>query len=818
MEGFVRFLLGGADLPEGSQELTFGYEGMNPGWAFLLVLALGAAAFWAYRWGAGELPRGRRLLLFVLRLLLIALFFFLLVKPVALLTINEPVREKLLVLVDVSQSMEIADRRVSEDDLKRAAIAMGELDPARGLQQSAPAASDKLRDNTRRDILSALAANSRLNLWPKLHDKADLLVYTVGREARQIGPLGTTADDSAGSDLPLEESQALFKRLEYKDNLSALGEGLRRVLDEYRGQSLAGVFLITDGASNSGIPPEEIAGLARNDGVPVYLYGVGITAPQDVIVREITGPRGAFVKERVEFAAKIRGQRLAGQRTKLQLKANGKVVDEQEVHFKTDGEISVTLGYTPEEKGDVVIEAHAPPLPDEVVKDNNTASTRLRVLDNKIKVLYVEQEPRWDFRFLLDALEKDRRVTVKCALLDGDPNIHEENKSFLPSLPEDRKDWIENEIIIIGDVDPERLGSTRMKLINEFVSDIGGGVIFLAGMKNNPFRYNNTPLEPLLPVELETSLTEADWSQRTREPVHLKLTPAGELSSLLRLSEEPAKNRAIWNDFPGVRWTARVARARPSAQTFLVDPRPERASRDGPMPVIAQHPYGQGQVLYFGFDETYRWRSGVGQKYYIAIWGQVIQSFSLERQLGASSRTQLKTDRPEYYVGDKVIISGKLYTENFAVLEQDVVPGTLTRLPDPKEPGAQPEKIDLKLIAKPNQPGEYQAEYTALKPGQYSYSTLADAKASVKFEVLEPRFEQAETAMNEDLLQGMAKTSGGRFFREETLHELPAIVEAQSTTIPTFRKIELYFSPWWLVLLFFLASLEWLLRRLWQLK
>jgi hypothetical protein len=799
----------------GSTDVSLSFEGISWSTALLCFLVLGVAAFWGYRIGARELSRGRRILLASLRVLLIAGFLFLLVKPVLLLTLNEPVREKLLVLLDTTQSMEIKDRRRTEDDEKRAGLAVGLLNPAKGLDQDVSEGVKKWVDTSRSELLRALAANERLRLWPRLQEKADLFFYSAGREALPIGPI-SPASGSANS-LSIQDAIAFFKPITYPVPVTALGDSLRQVLEDNRGQPVGGVLVISDGANNTGTPPEEIAELAKQDGLPLYLYGIGITEPKDIVVRDLTGPRGAFVKERAEFSVKVRTSGLVGRNVTLQLKANGQKVDEKKITVAADGEADYQLGFEPQEKGEAQLEAVITPLDDESADDNNSATSKVRVLDSKVKVLYIEQEPRWDFRYLLATLQRDRRLDVKCVLFDGGVELAEGgDPAVLKEFPAERSDLVENEIIIFGDVDPKELGETRMKLINEWVGEMGGGLIFLAGPKNNPFRYAGTPLEPLLPVELSTGLTPEQWAVRSRIPIRLKLTPTGELSPLLSLADTPLENRQVWNSFPGVRWTARVSRARPTAQVFLIDTRPELANRNDSMPVIAQQPYGLGMVMYFGFDETYRWRSGVGEKNYIRIWNQIMQSFSLERQLGASSRTQLKVEQPEYLAGDKVVISGKIYTQNFMPLIESSVPGILTHTP--ADGKGEVEQSEVRLLAVPDHPGEFQLEFTPKAPGDYRFSTLMDPKAVLKFVVIAPKIEQGDTAMNAPLLKAMAQISGGKFLREEDLDGLPQLISSHSATVPTFKKIELYHTAWWMLALMVIACLEWLLRRLWQLK
>jgi len=797
----------------GSVDVSLGYEGLSWGWAFFLLLILGVLIVWAYRWGAPTLSRGRRGLLAGLRVVVAAIFLLLLVQPIVLLTMNEPVRERLLVLLDGTQSMEIKDQRSTNEDLNRAALAAGLISPTASIQGKPPGDVGPWKDATRAALLKALAGNDKLNLWSRLQEKADLEFYQFGRSARKLGVMG----EAAGEPVSASDAESFFGRLRYTEDATAIGESLRQVLDEIRGQPVAGVLMITDGANNAGTPPAEIAAVAKMDGIPLFLYGVGIEGPKDIVVKEIVGPRGAFVKERAEFAVKVRAPGYTGQAAKIQLKVNGQPVDEQDVKLNGDGETEYRLGYEPQEKAEVTVEASIAPMDGESSKDNNTASTKVRVLDNQVKVLYVEQEPRWDFRYLLSTFQRDRRLNVKSVLFDGGADLaDEEGSPFLRDFPADRAELVSNEIIVLGDVDPAVLGDERMKAIAEWVSELGGGLIFLAGPKNNPFRYAGTPLEPLLPVKLNPSLTEEQARERSREPIPLKLTTMGEYSPLLRLADDNLENRQIWNSFPGVRWTARVAGGRPTAQVFLVDTDPDHAANGQPNPVIAQQTYGQGTVMYFGFDETYRWRSKLGEKFYSRIWNQIIQNFSLDRQLGASARTQLRTDRPEYMSGDKVIVSGKLFTQSFAPLKEATVPGTLVFTGT--DQGAKEEITEVRLLEVPNQPGSYQMDFIAAKPGEYRFSTLMDPRAILKFTVSPPRLEQAETAMDASLLQAMADASGGKFLREENLHGLPDLLSSRSATVPTFKKRELFYSPWWMVALVVLACGEWLGRRLWQLK
>ncbi len=807
------FLAPGEKLPPGATQFSLGYEGLSWGWAFFAFVVLVALSAWSYQRFAPAVSRFSRIGLTILRSILLGLLLLLLVRPILLITLEESIRRPLLVLVDSTESMGLVDRRSNPDDLAREAIARGFIDPAGGLKQTIPAEhQDALKDISRHVLLETVAANPQLNLWPRLQAEANLVFFGFGQK---VVPLGELAP-RPGSSLTTDESADFFHALRYEDDLTAVGDGLRDLLDQQRGQPISGILLITDGASNSGSPPVEAAAIAKQDGVPLFIYGVGVTSPKDIMVAGIDAPQVSNVKEKLSVTVRIRAQSMLGRKATVQLKANGKVVDEQPIEFRADGDQEVTLGYTPDDVGVADLEAFVPPLPEEAVKDNNSAKTQVRIVDDKLKVLLIDEAPNWDFNYLVAMLERDRRIKLKCVLLKGDANlVSEPNSPFLDRIPDDKETLYANDLIILGDVDPNDLGDTRMKLISDWVNQMGGGLLFHAGPDFDPSAYHGTPLEPILPVETNTKA-----SDRYEAPVQLKLTPAGETSPLLQLSQDPQQNLALWGGFPGVYWTAWVDQARPGAQVLLVDPTPSRAQQEGPMPVIAVQSYGLGEALYLGSNETYRWRSKVGEKYYTQIWSQIIQALTAQHTLGASALTQLSTDRPSYITGGKIKISGRVFQTGFTPLTDAEVPGTLvfTSEAKPGQPAPAVQNKELRLEAIPDRPGQYTAEMTAQAAGTYSYSTARDPAVVVKFSVAHPQVELADIAMNEKSLRAMAAASGGHFLREEDLNGLPELVKSSSAHTISFKKIPLAFAPIFLILMVLAGCTEWLWRRKLELK
>ncbi|MBC8127918.1 MAG: VWA domain-containing protein [Gloeobacteraceae cyanobacterium ES-bin-144] len=802
MNFFPSFILNFLATSQAKPEWNVSFEGLTPGWAFLLFLALALATVFAYWKFASAASTVRKGLMIFLRIAAALVLVTLLAKPVINLTVQNPVRQPLLVLLDGSESMKFKDRRDRTDDLKRAAIAAGEIENIG--QNVSPDVKKQLSGISRQTLLEKLAANPKLDLWPRLEKQADLMFYQFGRSANRL-PFSTEGP------IQSKEVAEFFKGLNYTETATSLGESLRQVLQEPRPQPAGGVLLITDGANNSGSSPIEAAQIAKEQGVPLFIFGVGVTSPRDVRVREVTTQKLAFVNETLEVRAQVLSLGMDEGKVTALLESNGETLAEREVSIGGDSEQEVVFQFSPKTAGEIKLQVVIPLQGEEASKENNIGKVSVRVTDKKFRVLLIEQEPRWDFRYLLDYLQRDPRLEVKCVMINGEPGLDQFLQSpFLPGLPQTREEFFKSQVIILGDVSPSDLGIERMQTIAEWV-EAGGGLIFQAGSNFNPRSYAGTPLEALLPIVPDTTSSKDSSAQRTPEPFPLQLSKSGETSLYLQMDPDPAENKRIWEAFQGVCWTAPVSRVKAGAEVLLVDPRPERSGRYGMQPVFAMQGYGAGKCVYFGTDETYRWRSRTGGKYYSILWGQIMQSLSLQLLEGASALTQLKSDRKQYAIGDNVVISGNAYTEGYEPLIIPTLDGTMKFEGNGKR-DEQP--FELHATEKNN----FRSEFVARLAGNYRYTTTHDSEAVVQFEVIDPRLEQSQSALDEKLLKSMAEASGGRFFREENLAELPAMIAAKTATVASTTKLELFYSGWLLAALISFLSLEWMVRRLTQLK
>lgn len=790
----LRFL--GGQPASGGGEVWFGFEGMDPGWALLLAGVAALLIGRVYLKGPGQIDRPKRILLASLRFAAVALLLFILTQPVIRVTEESTARGALLVLQDASASMDIRDTRQNDADIERVALAYGSRSEA-----------EANAEPSRRELVEAVAGNPDLDLFGRLSEKVDVMVASFGRRAtdpKQLLAPGERIDPAA--------ARAFFRGVPAGAPATAVSDSLKDAFEATAGRPLTGVLLITDGVNNAGAPLPTAVDVARSRGLPLYVYATGVEAQRDLAVLSFSGPAMAFAREDAVLNVRLRTSGLSGERAEVRLKKGDETIDTKDVRIETDGEIELSFNYAAPEAGEFQLQVEVETLRGEATEANNAANMRLRVLDRRVKVLLIEQEPRWDFRYLLDTLKRDRRVEVNAVMLDGDATLGRDPESrFLEGLPSP-KELLDYVIVVIGDVDPSRLSPTHMKALDALARETGGGLVFHAGPEFNPNSYRGTALEDLLPVSLPRA---AESPARYKEPVSLLLTPEGRRSPLLRLDPNPTVSETLWRGFPGVRWTARTGPGKPSAEVLLVDPTDAKKTAGKAQPVLARMSVGRGQVFYFGFDETWRWRSRVGERDYLKIWGQVFLKLGVERLTAASDLVQLNTVRSAYALGETVLVSGRIFNEDFEALDVPEVSGVLTIEPTDAEADVITQNVTLK--SRPGRPGDYELDVLAATPGRYSVRTDLDEAAEVVFEVSASNLELRDPSMNLSGLRQLV-ADGGELFREEDLGQLPDRVGEALPRIREVRKYEPAFHVLVYFLLLSLATVEWMTRRIWKLK
>jgi hypothetical protein len=136
--------------------------------------------------------------------------------------------------------------------------------------------------------------------------------------------------------------------------------------------------------------------------------------------------------------------------------------------------------------------------------------------------------------------------------------------------------------------------------------------------------------------------------------------------------------------------------------------------------------------------------------------------------LGVSKRTQLNTDKQNYFTGDRVTVYARLYSGvGFEPLQEQSVRAFFGLK---NGQGSRPE-VTLRPV--PEQPAMYRGEFIAPIAGAYSFWVENDPQTVLDFNVTEPRFEFGETAMNEPLLKDLPRAPAANTFARKICISCP---------------------------------------------
>jgi hypothetical protein len=793
--------------------LTPQVVGLNPALqaALLTILCLLplALVIWLYRYEMQLVARTTALGLLFLRVAVLALLLILVcLQPIYGRTRTDNLPGYVLVAVDRSASMDVAD---------------------------GPNGATRIQTAQR------MLSREGVGLLPALTAKHDVELLGFHQETWELKP-----DQLDELFRPLAEPSAAA----FTDLRLPLTRALERSAP---GQAKAlGIVLLTDGQHNSGDSPTAKARELGERRVPIYPIALGSRRPPpDAVMVSVQAPSGVFKDVEVKVEATFRITGLPAQDFRVELHRNGKdgkksLAERIIRHQGKDRTYTESFPVRMEEAGTQTLTATVRPVkPDtqETCNDNNSRSTTLNVSDDKANVLLIDGEARWEYHYLATALKRDRALKVESVVFHQ-PRLNEEVEgggwrvegknnsapSTLPSPPSTPRQQLpagadglaDFDCIILGDVGVEKLPLADRQRLEQYVGERGGTLVIVAGKRFMPLAYpeieangQTDPLRKLLPIE----------SPRVLAPVEgfaLTLTQAGEETKFLELDADPGKNAAVWRGLPRHFWGI-VGQAKPGATTLahVADPQTMKSA------LIVKQNYGLGRVLFVGLDSTWRWRYRKGDAYHHAFWGAAIRWAASDKPLMTGNDfIRFGTPQPIYGRDEEVKIVVRL-SEDLGPIKPDLLAAARV-LQTGKSGGTDKAVALVPLNRRAAQPRVLEGQVRSLPPGEYAvelvmpdYADKLSAKAGPPDKSMRAHFtirppesqEMIDLETRWPLLEELAAESGGKVFTPENAGELIDLLVQQSVTYSEHYEQKLW--QWWVVLVLVLAflTIEWTSRK-----
>jgi uncharacterized membrane protein len=587
-----------------------------------------------------------------------------------------------------------------------------------------------------------------------------------------------------------------------------IGDGLRQLLDETSDIPLGGVVLLTDGSDNSGgIDRETIAAL-RNRRVPVHTVGFGaeVVSPDVEVDDAVIAPR-VMANSRLSAQVTFHEHGYDGRKATLTVRDRDQLLASREITLAGGGKIqSEEVLFNAGAAGAKSLQFSIGPQSGERNQLNNSVTRPVNVESAQLRVLYVEGEPRWEYKFIRRAEQDDKTVQIVSMLRTTENKIYRQGisdpKELADGFPVRAEDLFGYAGIIIGSVDAGYFSPVQQDLIREFVDRRGGGLLWLGGHSSLADGvWAGSSLADLLPVVLPKHNNTFH-----RASANAELTPAGTDSLICRLVDDPVANAQRWKKLPYLMDYQEAGTPKPGA-AVLAEMR--AAGRKYPM-LITQN-YGRGRTAVLATSGTWRWQMSMplGDTSHEMFWQQLLR--------------WLVSDTP-----GRVVASASnrtLLDEGHLHLSADVRDAEYQPAPDAKAeahilgPGGISPTIEMSPV--PNAPGSFQADWTADKAGSYVAEVTAQkggqelASNVVTFLRADGVAENFHTEQNRDLLERLAQQTGARYWRPSDLGRLADEIPYSESGITMRETKDLWNLPVIFLGILLMRSAEWLLRRRW---
>ncbi len=589
------------------------------------------------------------------------------------------------------------------------------------------------------------------------------------------------------------------------DRGTDLNSALQSAADKHA--NLRGIVLLSDGDWNTGQAPASAASALRLKNVPVFAVGVGSEDRlPDLELAASDAPTFGVVGKSLRIPFRIVSWLPADRDIKVSLTGTrGEKVDKN-VRVTGMGQQQDTIDWKPDKTGEYSLTLEIPVDESETLVDNNKLTIPITIRDEALKVLVVESYPRWEYRYLRNALERDPGVEVNCLLFHPDLEGVGGGRGYLEQFPT-QKELFEYDVVFLGDVgiESKQLRPEDCTNLRQLVRSQAGGLVFLPGFRGKQLTLQSTELDELYPVVLDAAHPKGHGSSR---PARFSLTEAGRRSLLTRLEQDDSDNEQVWNSLPGFQWYAAAQRARIGSQVLATHD--SDSSSFGRVPLIATRTVGTGKVLYMGTDGAWRWRKGVEDLYHYRFWGQVVRWMAYQRNMsqGESMRLFYSPDRPE---------AGNVLTLNANVMSTAGDPlRTGTVVVQTISPSGQTDSIRLAPAGEDSW-GLFTGTFAPTEGGQYRLITsCAETGANLEtvISVLGQEKERIGQPARVDVLKEIAQLTRGELTTVADIRNLVNRIAAIPEPTPVLRPFRLWSHPAWGAFIVVLLGTFWTGRKL----
>ena len=721
----------------------------------------GLVVIFIYARTAGGLRRFLRIGLMLMRIGVLCALLVILMRPMALKPQDEVYdRPALSVLVDTSQSMNTKD----------------------------------VGNRTRYEATLAALQSKKDSLVTRLGRKYDVQLFGFDKDLRRTA------------------MRFLAGQKEGDGKETHIGAALTDAVKGGTNKRTRGILLISDGRSNEVDPQSSMRSAARylrTLKIPVWTVPVGTASEvKDVHVLARLNSSFMLVGQPASLNVSLIATGYADWTANINIYREDKLVTSKQVMLE-NGHAETSIPIREERRGVFQYRVDVDPLAGESDPDNNKRSVIARVIDDKTRVLVVEARPHWDSKFLLRTLRADMNMELTSifyinpdktfAVVEQLSEDRTGPKTVLPGLqmPRTRDELRKYDCIFLGKDIDEVFASDELKLLQEYVGDDGGSVVFFRG---KPYEGNSPELARIEPVR---------WGAGTLADTYFELTEEGKASPIFDYGSRGKASETIIRELPAMTSITRVTDEKSLA---VVLARAGQGQRDEQIATVVYQRYGKGKVMSIGASGLWQWgflpeRLDQYDDIYGRFWTQMIRWLVSGSEFLPGRDVSFQIDKNAYRPREMVRMTVSARLVDRARYQ-------------PRIELTQPDGRTVRLTPQPQRDNEavYIAHCTPEMEGEYeavlSNNIGKPEKDMVRFTVYDDSVEQRCVQADREMMNLVAEVTGGEMLEIGELDTLPDKMQAFETLArERVKPVDVWDRLPIFSMLICVLGVEWLVRR-----
>lgn len=549
-----------------------------------------------------------------------------------------------------------------------------------------------------------------------------------------------------------------------------ISQALHQLDDRFVNQNIGALVIASDGLYNQGSDPQYEAKNFKNS---IYTIALGDTvAKRDLLIGNVNYNKTAFLGNDFEIEVLTEAYQSKGENISLSVTEDGNKVSSQNIPVTSNSfQKQVTIKLNADKKGLRRYNISIAPVKNEISIQNNSETIYVDVLDAKQKILVLYEAPHPDISVIKQSIEANKNYEVKASLVSDIASVK----------PADYN------LVILYQLTSASNGAIQNLLKSKVpVWYFVGGQTDLGNFNNqqkvNRITSNRLELQEVFaqPATEFTAFTLSDSSRIKINSLPPLMAPYGSYAV-------PQPGNVLFKQRIGTVTT--------------------------PFPLLSFADDGGRRVGVLAGEGLWRWQLAEYQTYsnhhtLEEIFGQGVQYLTANAN---RQRFIVYTAKHVFDEGENVLINAELYNDALELINAPDV------------------HIELKNQAGKNysflfsrDDKSYQLDAGPLPVGEYRY--IATTKngdkqftASGQLTVKPLNLESRQSAANHQLLNTIAKQSGGQMLQPSQVSQLANLIRKNENIKTVVYEDKRYHDiidvKWVFVLILALLGLEWFLRK-----